>query len=119
MPDSWPVLLVCSVSYFVMMGVLTLFSTFVEKNYFYIAKERREGGIGTPNKWCVESSLPRYSDQFTLRVSYTVSDSKECITMDTTKSIASWFDEKGVLHKDKLFEDLTDLQRRVKHKKGQ
>ena len=28
-----------------MMGVLTLFSTFVEKNYFYIAKERREGGI--------------------------------------------------------------------------
>ena len=32
-------------SYFVMMGILTLFSTFVEKNYFYIAKERREGGI--------------------------------------------------------------------------
>lgn len=28
-----------------MMGVLTLFSTFVEKNYFYVAKERREGGI--------------------------------------------------------------------------
>ena len=27
------------------MGVLTLFSTFVEKNYSYIAKERREGGI--------------------------------------------------------------------------
>ena len=27
------------------MGVLALFSTFVEENYFYIAKERREGGI--------------------------------------------------------------------------
>ena len=40
---------------------------------------------GTPNKWCVESSLPRYSDQFTLRVSYSISDSKECITMATTK----------------------------------
>ena len=27
------------------MGVLILFSNFVEKNYFYMAKERREGGI--------------------------------------------------------------------------
>lgn len=36
-----------------------------------------------------------------------------------TRSIASWFDERGVLHKDKLQEDLSSLQRDVKHKKEQ
>ena len=35
------------------------------------------------------------------------------------RSIASWFDERGVLHKDKLHEDLSALQYDVKHKKGQ
>ena len=35
------------------------------------------------------------------------------------RSIACWFDEKGILHKDKLGEDLTALQYAVKHKKAQ
>ena len=40
---------------------------------------------GTPSVWKVESSLPKYSDLFTLQVTYSNSDTKECVIMDTKR----------------------------------
>ena len=40
---------------------------------------------GTPNEWRVDSSLVKYSDQFTLRVSYTEGGTKTPIVTKTRR----------------------------------
>lgn len=105
------VLIACVGSYFVLMGILTLYTTFKEKGIFAVAYQK-EGTVSktwqassemkkwvfftiheTNKKW--QNLSQRYDDQYTLTL--TLKDSKGIRAASITKSCASYIDNNGVV----------------------
>ncbi|KAF0299569.1 putative signal peptidase complex subunit 2 [Amphibalanus amphitrite] len=108
-PASRPVLIFCVCSYFVLMGVLTLYTTYVEKNIFLVAVQKDAAGVDPDSKWEVSSSLKRFDDQYTLSVRYVDGSSKRERQASVTRSVAAFFDENGVLVRECLVPVVTKL----------
>ncbi|XP_003390997.2 PREDICTED: probable signal peptidase complex subunit 2 [Amphimedon queenslandica] len=82
-PSSKYVLASCSISYFVVSGLLTLFSSYREKNIFMTGVQRGIAGLGPNDYIYVSSSLPKYNHMYTLQFKFI--DGKN--NRETTKSI--------------------------------
>lgn len=102
-PESRPVLIICVVSYFVMMGVLTLYTTLRERGCFLVAIEKDKAGIDPDNVWRVSSQLKRYDDIYTVYLSLTDGKTKDTRSATFTRSVADFFDCNGYMCND-LFE---------------
>ena len=46
-----------------MMGVLTFYTTFIERGHFLVALDKDKAGIDPDNTWKIASQLKRYSNQ--------------------------------------------------------
>ncbi|RWS07583.1 signal peptidase complex: subunit SPC25-like protein [Dinothrombium tinctorium] len=112
-PASKFVLITCVLTYFALMGVLTLYTTFIEKGIFLVAKHTDPIGMDPTKVFTVTSVLKRFDDNYHLSIEY--NDGKpgsKTIEASFTKSVANWFDENGVLT-DRFENDVNALHNQL------
>ncbi|XP_048744352.2 signal peptidase complex subunit 2-like isoform X2 [Ostrea edulis] len=112
-PESRPVLIICVLSYFVLMGVLTVYTTYVEKGIFLVALQKDEAGVDPDNKWELSSMLKKYDDLYHLSMTFT--DGKTGINRseEFSKCVSNYFDENGVLCFDLFEPEIRLLQSKI------
>ena len=111
-PESRPILIVCVASYFFLMGVLTLYTTFREKGIFVVAVQ----DDGTSKKtWQASSDMKKYDDKYTLILQ--VTDSKRIREATTTKSCALYINNDGVVLENSIANEFTRLYSSLKSDK--
>ncbi len=58
-PASRPVLIGCVVLYFILMGVLTVYTTYWEKGTFVVARQKDPAGCDPDSKWEASSHMKK------------------------------------------------------------
>lgn len=58
-PQSWLVLLVCASSYFFLMFILSLYTTYKEKGIFVVARQKDRAGVDPDGIWEAASAMKK------------------------------------------------------------
>lgn len=111
-PTSKPVLVGCVISYFILMTILTLYTTLVEKGIFLQVRGAEGNG-----QWTISSNLKRFDDIYELQLEYAAGGGAKTTEATLKKSVAKWFDENGVLLSDKFESEVTKLHNSLLNKK--
>jgi len=101
-PKSKPVLIICASTYFLLMGVLTLYTTYKEKGIFYVAIQKDPTGLDPDSRWEVASKMGKYDDIYNLSMSFTDGKTSQSRDTEVEKSVADFIDVNGVICVDKL-----------------
>jgi len=96
-PTSKPVLGICVSIYFVLMGVLTLYTTYKEKGIFVVAIQRDPAGFD-PDFICEASSyMKKYDDQYHLVLAVKSEATGIINEASVVKSVGTFIDVNGVV----------------------
>ncbi|XP_077296318.1 signal peptidase complex subunit Spase25 [Arctopsyche grandis] len=105
-PQSKMVLIVCVSSYFVLMGILTLYTTFKEKGIFVVAKET----VGTSYRvWEASSYMKKYDDKYELVLNMYDPKTKMHREATFSKSVANFIDNDGYVVNQVVENDVIKL----------
>ncbi|VBB26790.1 unnamed protein product [Acanthocheilonema viteae] len=115
-PKSKPVLATCSITYFILMGVLQLYQWYVEKGTFYQGIEMDPSGRTPKRYWKWSSSIKKYDDKYTLEAEYMQESRTGYIKV--LKSIGAFIDEEGVIVLPILEKELAHIISSVLRKDG-
>lgn len=109
-PTSRPILIVCVSTYFVLMGILTVYTTYVEKGIFAVAIQSDING-NAQKKWTASSDMKKYDDKYSITLSVKdVKDAKNAPReISSTKSCANYIDVDGVICHDLISTELKRL----------
>jgi signal peptidase complex subunit 2 len=99
-PLSRPVLIGCVASYFLLMGVLTLYTTYKEKGIFVVVKQKDPAGLDPDSTWEAASVMKKYDDIYELSLSCTEGKTNARRETVIKKSVGEWIDVNGVICQD-------------------
>ncbi|KAF5300744.1 hypothetical protein FQA39_LY10989 [Lamprigera yunnana] len=94
-PLSRPILIFCVSTYFIMMGLLTVYTTYKEKGIFVVALQK--DGLKKENIWEASSYLKKYDDKYNLVLS--IADAKTGSRREASikKSVGNFVDTNGAV----------------------
>lgn len=95
-PENKPILLACVVGYMVLSGTMTLLLSYVQKDTIFKSKERHG------RKLVVSTTLEKYDFAYKVRLELVRTGKSLTVDHRICESIASFFDEDGLLQKDRL-----------------
>lgn len=109
-PKSRSVLIVCVISYFILIGILTLYMQFIERGKFFCGKLIDRTGMDPVTRCTISSKLKKYDDKYDLTLEYNDGkDNSQTSTGVLITSVGNYFDENGVLCYDRLTGDLKKI----------
>lgn len=86
------------------MGILTIYTTFVEKSTFAVANQKDGNNVKV---WQASSDMKKYDDKYIL--SLTVKDSKGVREASMNKSVANYIDVNGIVLENVIGNELVRL----------
>ncbi|KAJ8917468.1 hypothetical protein NQ315_005515 [Exocentrus adspersus] len=92
-PQSRPVLIFCVASYFVMMGILTLYTNYKEKGIFAVCIQKDSSKKEII--WEASSFLAKYDDKYNLTLVLVDGKTKQRRETSSKKSVANFIDVNG------------------------
>ncbi|GBP20596.1 Signal peptidase complex subunit 2 [Eumeta japonica] len=105
-PQSRLVLIICVSSYFILMGILTLYTTFKEKGIFVVAKEKHGNGMRI---WEASSYVKKHDDKYNLVLVMRDSNTGKTREASVIKSFANFIDVNGVIVQSIVTSEVTKL----------
>jgi len=112
-PSSRPILLLCVSAYFVMMGVLTVYTAYMEKGIFAVAVQRDPAGLDPEVQWEASSYMKRFDDIYSLTLISTKGKNGSPKSATFEKSVANFFDTEGNLLQDLLEPEVLRLHSNI------
>lgn len=108
-PASKPVLVICVISYFLLMALLTLYTTMVEKGIFLETLDVDPTGVDPTSKWTLSSNLPRFDHKYSLCLELKPRPDSNVIEETLEESVSKWFTEDGELLFEKFESEVMKL----------
>lgn len=99
-PKSRPILIACVGTYFLLMGVLTLYTTYKEKGIFVVVMQKDPAGLDPDSRWEAASHMKKYDDIYELSLAYTDGKTGQTRESKLTKSVGDFIDENGQVCQD-------------------
>lgn len=112
-PKSRFVLTVCVALYFITMGAITLYTTYMEKGIFAVTLERDESGFNPDVVWEASSYIKKHTGTYYLTIIRKDSVGKDIREREIAKSVANYFDEDGTLCQDVVENEVTKIREAV------
>ncbi|XP_065193122.1 signal peptidase complex subunit 2-like [Sycon ciliatum] len=108
-PASHAVLISCVTSYFVLMGILSLFYMFVQKNNFFFGSSV-DTDKKTVHQWRLMSDLRRFSPDYMLSMAFRNGHTGSETVESLEKSVALYFDHYGIFNESLYSDDVRKLR---------
>lgn len=112
-PKSQFVLTVCVALYFVTMGAITLYATYIEKGIFAVTLERDESGYNPEVVWEASSFIKKHTGMYHLSIIHTDKAKKSIKEREISKSVANFFDHEGTLCQDMIEKELSVMREAI------
>ncbi|VEN61851.1 unnamed protein product [Callosobruchus maculatus] len=106
-PQSKPILIACVSTYFVMMGILTLYTTYKEKGIFAVCIQK--DGSKKGNIWEASSYMARYDDIYNLVLVVVDGKTNKRREASSKKSIGNFIDVNGSVVSELIDAEVTKL----------
>jgi len=107
-PESRSTLICCVIAYFIIISILTIYTTFIERGIFATFKQADESGKNKANIWKIKNlQHGKTDDAYTIEIELTDGSSKKTTKKTNEASVAQYFDEDGRLAASSLYRDLS------------
>lgn len=112
-PKSRFVLNICVALYFITMGAISLYTTYMEKGIFAVTLERDESGFNPDVVWEASSYIKKHTGMYHLIIVRKDSVGGDIREREISKSVANYFDDEGTLCQDIVENEVTKIREAV------